>query len=282
MPVSPVVDVVVVGDDLAGVAAALALRSFGRSVMLAGHLCDSSRVEDSHQLLVPGLAPTPVSGVALARLARSALAAVGVRQDIPCPDRVHMRDGFVEVVDLAQHISVTARAAVFAPSGSSPDLGAEWEPLLSRSVSCSARTDSMYFADQRVALVGSGPRLASEAKWVAVHARECFVLVEEAPSIADLAPFREIYVGAEGVRPLVEGGRLTGVQFRAGGRLHSRPAGAVIFAREPIVRWDVWDGVGVARPFVAGLAAGVSPHEPLAQWASGETAARACHRSLES
>jgi len=295
-------DYIVVGESLAGAAAALTLAELGRSVLLTLHLQDSTGIEDS--FIIEG---TPLNAAAMDSLtfidlviARLHAAGVHTRSTAPtCLDffkRAEIDPSTDELllIDDLEPSTIRVRAAIVAPSGSEtglPEIEAG-ERFLGHGISHSAWSDAAFFRNQAVAVVGCGHHALEQAGMAARYAGQVQVLCEgeridtASPLWSTLAGMPQVsfQTGVELLALLPdEKGWVGKLVIRKGGQDLAIPTSALFVAHDPVANWELWGGEERARTLMdrkklypAGLAAGGDDADHAALWESGLQAARQC------
>lgn len=289
----------VVGESVAGVAAALEFASQGHSAhLIIAH--DNMGLEDSFRIGPTPLNATPLQGTAFADLAFERLRQAQVKTrlddewfggwnrtsiDPVTGELVLDEDAYKE-----QH---RFQSAVFASAGVERGLPREIEaPFAWRGLSYSAWSDAFYFRSKPVVVVGCGYR-AFEQALIAAECAASVTLLCEAPDLPPLGLLAPEVARTPHltVRPRTRvlalqpdaGGTLAHVRVNENGQERLVDAAGVFVAYDPMVTWDIWGGTDAAAVLrargkltVAGIAAGIPYPDHAAQFESGVRAARRC------
>jgi thioredoxin reductase len=289
----------VVGESVAGIAAALELAASGVSVCLISSV-DNAGLEDLFLIGPTPLNAEPMRGTNYAELAVEHLRQAhvegwysggwfgmwtGLAVDALTGDLVFDDGGSEE--------QYRFQGVVYAPGGREIGLPEDIEiPVRWRGLSYSAWSDAACFRGKPVAVIGCGHRAFEQALIAAEFAATILVLCEgvAAGDLGLLAPavisasHLSVWNNAQVVelRPNEEG-ILTSLVTRANGQKVQLDASGVFVAHDAVVDWDLWGGrdaaldlQGCGKLVFAGIAAGVPYADHAALYASGIRAAREC------
>ena len=288
----------VVGESVAGVAAALELAAAGCNVEIIFHTGDSTGMEDSFLIGATPLNGFPMRGTPFADLTFEKLHQAGVHTRTTSEwlglwDKSYVDATTEELVldDTFQEERHRFQGAVFAPSGSEPGLSRELEdPFMGRGLSYSAWSDGSYFKNKRVAVVGCGYHAFEQALIAAEHAASVTVL-SAATSTPPLGLLENEVLKSErlvvrmntqvlSLQPHRDGS-LGAIVVEEHGQERVLEAEGVFVAHDPVVGWWAWGNQEEALAFqergklvLAGIAAGVAYAEHGALFESGVRAAR--------
>jgi len=293
------VEFLVIGESVAGVAAALEIASSGFPVRIVSSY-DSAGLEDSFLIGPTALNAEPWRGTDFAVIAFDRLRDVHVKAWYSGDwfgswDRVSFdpTTGDLVLDEVFEGERHRLRGVVFAPGGNEPGLPEETEaPFRWRGLSYSAWSDAPFFRGKPVAVIGCGPRAFDQALIAAEFAASVTVLCHEsatepmgllAEAVASSGYLAvRTHAQIEALRG-DEAGALSGVLVCEHGREALVAASGVFVAHDPVVDWEPWGGEQQAlalrergkRTF-AGIAAGVPHSDHAALFESGVLAAREC------
>lgn len=293
-------DYLVVGESVAGVAAALEFAAAGHSVHIVLHHGDNTGLEDSFLIGPTPLNPTPMRGTAFADLTFEKFREIGVQSR--CIDEwfgvwdetsIDAVTNKLVLEDRFEERQLRFRAAVFAPNGSERGLPLELEaPFQRRGVSYSAWSDIGYYDKKPVAVVGCGYHAFEQALVAAEHAASVTVLSEN-PTIPAIGLLEQYVRESKCLQVLTrirlltlepgENGFLARAVVEAAGEARRVDASMLFVAHDPFVGWWAWGSEEEAlllreqgKLVLARIAAGVSYSNHAALFASGVRAARQC------
>lgn len=293
-------DCLVIGESIAGIAAAIRAAEHGLSVALMDYSWDTATIPDQGLIFPTPLNPAEMPAVEFGNLALRQLRNAGVDTAVGRGDFTfnlaagEPRVGRRDIVAVGHWDRLTARSLIFSPNGSErKENVAPFSELLNFGVSLSAWSDAALFRGQPVCIFGSGIRLLQQALVASKSAGDVHVLFRQPPDnsvptrLVDLVMSKgnvTLY-GPSAVSKLISDaqGSLSAVAATIDGNDRVIPARLLFIANPVSIDWGEWGDESAARQaadqaamFTAGLAAGIDFGDHSAQHFDGVRAAEAC------
>jgi thioredoxin reductase len=271
----------VIGESLAGLAAALTLAEAQEDVVLLDFDRDTDSLIELPRVRATALGPL-MNGIAFEETMRERLKQAGVRRETNSHiTAIHGdRRTTVECSDGRW----SCKGVIFAPNGTEPGLEGS-SALHGFGVSYSAAADAPFFASRRVAVYGDPPRLTEHAWTAARHASEVVVLSktvkhQDDVELRDDLRSSSAVTFAEGVELKAlradDSGMLSSIEIDVSGVRQSLNVAALFVAQHVIPVTDVIRSGGQTHGIAfAGLTAGIKYWEHAALVDDGARAARA-------
>jgi len=279
-------DYAVIGESVAGVAAAITIARSGGRVVLLNYDRDTDAIAD-----IPFIRATSLgahkSGLAFEREVMQVLLEAGGAHLGTAHITAVRRDTGVVVEGSEEWWS--CRGVIFAPNGTEPGLDGS-KTLHGFGVSYSASADASFFSGRRVAVYGDSPRVYEHATVAARYASEVVVLVKDGAVDGDARILNDLHQQPsvrfeEGVviRSLhAQDQSLQSIEIDSRGGHRTIDVAALFVAQHLVVDKSVLpDAVTAEDLMLAGLAAGVEYWNHAALVEDGIRAAQTLMAAVE-